>query len=73
MYPFLHRSDNKRYIKLHSGLYKKNLLKEIKAEEPCYIKSIKAHKNYYLIDLHTNDSKDYFDFLDYLIYRERSK
>jgi len=73
MYPFLHKVNNKRYLKLHSGLYKNSLLKEVEKREPGYIKSIRLDKNYYLIDLNINKPEEYFNFLDCLIYLERSK
>ncbi|MFA5271068.1 MAG: hypothetical protein WC412_01855 [Candidatus Omnitrophota bacterium] len=73
MYPFLQKSGQKFYLKLHSQLYEKSMLEEIKKEEPGYIKSINARDGYYFIDLNARKAKDYFEFLNSLIYLERNK
>ncbi len=71
MYPFCKKIGKKTYIKLHKGLYGKNLIERIKKEFPQDILSLKASKNYHLLELDIDGPEDYFDFCNYLIYYSR--
>ncbi len=73
MYHFLQKVDNKLKIKLNIEVYNKSLFDQIRKEDPRRIKSVKTKNGYFFVELNVKKSKDYLDFLNYLIYLERSR
>lgn len=71
MYPFVKKFKDIQLIKLNRALYPKDLIEKIKREEPNSIISLKSNNKYYILELKVDNFKDYFDFLNYLIYLNR--
>ena len=71
MQPFVVRTKNKEYIKLHKKLYDKRIIENIRSQEPGAISSFTEIPTYYLVKL--KNKKDSFDFLNYIIYCSRSQ
>ncbi|MFA5337496.1 MAG: hypothetical protein WC330_04105 [Candidatus Omnitrophota bacterium] len=57
---------------MHKKIYDKNLIACAKKEEPDMVRNVLSQKEYYLVELDTNDKADYLDFLNYLIYLKRA-
>ena len=72
MLPFEQKIGTKKFVKLHRELYSKNLINRIKKEIPDSIVSVKSNKKYHLLELKIDDSGDYFDFCNCLIYFNQS-
>ncbi|MCF7888080.1 MAG: hypothetical protein K9L76_02250 [Candidatus Omnitrophica bacterium] len=71
-YPFIKKDKNKSYLKLHKKIYNKSLINKMKTQIFDSILSIKSQKDYYLLEIDADNKSDYFDFLNYLIYLNRS-
>ena len=72
MYSFETKIGKKKFVKLHREIYSKNLINRIKKEIPDSIISFKSRKNYYLLELKVDESEDYLDFCNCLIYFNQS-
>lgn len=73
MYPFIKKVKDKLLVRLNKEIYSRDLIDRAAKEETDSIMSIKQEGNYYLLELNVDGFKDYFDFLNYLIYLTRSK
>ena len=73
MYPFLKKVNDKLSVRLNNELYGEDLINKIIKEEPNSIVSLSSQGNYYFLELDVDSPRDYFDFLNYLIYQNRNK
>lgn len=71
-YPFIEKSRKKPCLKLNKKLYSKDLINAINEEFNCVL-SVRSKGNYYLVEIDADDTRDYFGFLNYLIYLNRNR
>lgn len=73
MLPFICKIQSKKFIKLNKELYKKSALNQAAAEFKDCILSMRSKAGYHLVELNIGKRKDYFAFLNYLIYLRKNK
>ena len=73
MQPYIVKSENKTFLKLHKDIYKKQVLNKLRKEDPETITDIRLEADYYLLELQLDDPEDYFSFLNYLIYSNQTR
>jgi len=72
-YPFIKKSKGKLFVKLNKDLYPKELIQKAAEREPGSVISVGKEKAYHLLELNVDNSGEYLDFLNFLIYLKRSQ